>query len=53
MTLSRKTLQVCEFLINQTTIAVSSPTFEEQAAELATAKREIAEALSAGTDDVP
>jgi hypothetical protein len=43
--ISRRTLEICQMLINQTQLAVASPDFEEQAAALSTAKRELAESL--------
>jgi hypothetical protein len=51
MPLSRETLEFCQWLINQVTVAASIDDFEEQAARVARAKREIAGALAGNTPD--
>jgi DNA-binding ferritin-like protein len=45
MSLSKETLQLCDWLIDGVTLAANHPDFENQARIIATAKREVQEAF--------
>jgi hypothetical protein len=45
--ISRATLEFCDWLIDQVTLSAQHPDFDQEARRIATAKREIAEALAA------
>jgi hypothetical protein len=47
MTLSKTTLQFCDWLIDGVTLSAQAPDFDEQARTISTARKEVTDALVA------